>query len=473
MKTRINLFCFLLFYISFIPVNAKVKLPDIIDNNMILQRNSEINLWGQTSPDNKIKIKVSWNNKRYSTTSDAKGNFLIKVPTTEAGGPYKITIDDGDRTILENILLGDVWLCSGQSNMEVPVKGYPGQPNRSCQKYIVKARPDVPIRLFTVKRQASTSVMDTCNGTWQQNTSSAVANFSAVAYYFGINLNEILNIPIGLINSSVGGSSIEAWSKLENIKGYVTMPTNYTDINYKIKSKTRFPTGLYNGMLYPLKNVKFKGMIWYQGEANRSRYSTYAEQFEKFITQMRELFNNDQFPIYFAQIAPYHYDTPMVGVYIREQQLKCSSKFKHVAMATLTDIGEEYCIHPRYKHEVSDRLSYLALADTYMKTGFDYRSPEFDSYEIKGNKIILSFKYVSNGIFLKNGNSNLFEIAGPEHKFYPAKIRLINYKRKIEVYSDKVPHPLAVRYAFHNWVKGDIFGNSGLPLSSFRTDDWE
>lgn len=454
-----------------LPLAAKVKLPAVLNDNMVLQRNSKVKLWGTTRPNKEVTITATWNAGFITTKADSEGHFSAEISTSDAGGPYRILFDDGQPVVVKNILLGDVWVCSGQSNMEYPMKGYMGQPNRDGQRYIVKAKASTPIRMFTVKRQPASHPMNDCKGTWEQNTSEAVADFSAVAYYYGMNLQEVIDVPIGLINTSWGGTLIETWMSQKRVKKFIEKPVIFPADASKINRPNDYPSSLYNGMLMPLKELTVKGVIWYQGESNRSNYASYEALLTSFVDQLRTLFNKPNLPFYYAQIAPFGYNTPFSGACIREQQLKCAEKLSHVGMAVLMDIGEEKCIHPRYKHEVGDRLAYLALTDTYGKTGFDSHSPEYEKMKKDGNKIRLFFRYAENGVSTPTGKLTLFEVAGADKVFYPAMAKIVN-RNSVEVYSEKVMDPVAVRYAFRNFVVGELFGNSGLPVSSFRTDDW-
>ncbi|MCK9342707.1 MAG: sialate O-acetylesterase [Massilibacteroides sp.] len=472
MKLKL-IFLAVLGMLGVVPLKALVKLPDILNDNMVIQRNSTVKLWGTTDPTKEVTINATWNAKAVTTKADREGRFSVEVPTGDAGGPYRVLFDDGQYVEIKNVLLGDVWICSGQSNMEYPMKGFTGQPDCDGQRYIVKAKAHTPIRMFTVQRQFSTEKQENCVGTWKQNTSEAVADFSAVGYFFGFNLQEILGVPIGLINTSWGGSSIESWMDKEHLKGFVkdfsSIPTDQNQINAPNKT----PMVLYNGMMNPLRKLTVKGFIWYQGEANRFTYTTYEALQASFVSQLRTLFHNPSLPYYFAQIAPFSGNKGhRLGACLREQQLKSSQHLAHAGMATLTDIGEEHRIHPRYKHEVGNRLAYWALADTYGKTGFDYRSPEYEQMRREGDKAILSFRYAENGISTPTGKLSLFEVAGADKVFYPALANIAKNRKEVEVSSDKVSKPVAVRYAFYDFVKGELFGNSGLPVSSFRTDDW-
>ncbi|MCK9342708.1 MAG: sialate O-acetylesterase [Massilibacteroides sp.] len=472
MKKRKNLILMLLCVVGIFPLAAKVKLPAVLNDNMVLQRNAKVKLWGTTAPNKEVTITATWNAGSITTKADSKGRFSAEVSTSDAGGPYRILFDDGQPVVVKNILLGDVWVCSGQSNMEYPMKGYVGQPNRNSQSFIVKAKASTPIRMFTVQRQPASQLMDDCKGTWEQNTSAVVANFGAVAYYYGMNLQEVLSVPIGLINTSWGGTMIETWMSQERLQPFMKKSLSFPADASKIKNPNAYPSVLYKGMINPFKDVTIKGVIWYQGESNRTEYASYGALLNSFVDQLRSVFKNPQLPFYYAQIAPFGYETPFCGACLREQQLKCSTKLSHAGMAVLMDIGEEDCIHPRYKQEVGDRLAYLALADTYGRTGFDYRSPEYEQMKRIGNKVLLSFRYAENGLSTPTGKLTLFEVAGADKVFYPATAKIVNNRSKIEVYSDNVIEPVAVRYAFRNYVVGELFGNSGLPVSSFRTDDW-
>lgn len=457
--------------------SATVKPASIFTNHMVLQQQSNVAIWGWAKPSSKVKIITSWNKESYSVATDQNGKWKVKVATPSAGGPYNIELNDGDKLILSDILIGEVWFCGGQSNMELPMKGYKGQPNIGSNEAILKSR-NPNIRLYTVPRSSVTERQENSKPSdWKLSEPEVVANFSATAYYFGSLLNEILGVPVGIINDSFSGSSIEAWMSPEDLKPFpeIKIPSK----GDSIKEVSRTATTLYNGMLYPVIGYSVKGAIWYQGESNYERADQYESLFPAMVSSWRQHWDNGEFPFYYAQIAPYNYaQLPPYRVggkfnsaFLRDAQRKSLAKISNSAMAVLMDIGEENMIHPSKKKQGGERLAYLALAKTYGVKGFSATSPLYESLTIEKNTAVVKFKDVPNGLTSFSKELSLFEIAGADKKFYPAKA--VVKGSSVNVSSEQVKNPVAVRYAFKDFVIGDLFGNEGLPVSSFRTDDWD
>lgn len=456
---------------------AIVKPASIFTDHMVLQQQSNVALWGWAKPSTKVKITTSWNKENYSATSDQDGKWKIKVSTPSAGGPFDIEFNDGEKLVLTDILIGEVWFCGGQSNMEMPMKGFKSQPIIGSNEVILKSS-NKNLRLYTVPRSSITERQDNSKpSAWKLAAPESVSNFSATAYYFGALLSEMLNVPVGLINDSYGGSSIEAWMSPDDLKPYaeIKIPSK----NDSIKEVSRTPTTLYNGMLYPVIGYGIKGAIWYQGESNYDRPDRYEDLFPTMVSAWRKAWDMGEFPFYYAQIAPYNYaQLPPYKVggkfnsaFLRDAQRKSLAKIPNSGMAVLMDIGEEKSIHPANKKQGGTRLAYLALAQTYGIKGFGYASPNYEALTIDKNKAIIKFQNVPNGLTSFGKDLSLFEIAGADHKFYPAKAVITG--SSITVSADQVAVPVAVRYAFKDFVIGDLFGNDGLPVSSFRTDNWE
>lgn len=447
--------------------NAEIKLPAFFASEMVLQQQTTTKIWGKAEPNKRVTLFTSWNLRRYKTTSDSNGNWEISFTTTRAGGPYSMVISDGKPVTLSNVLLGEVWLCSGQSNMEMPMKGFSGQPIEGGNMDILRSE-NPQIRLFRVARKADLEPQADVTGRWEEVMPISVRDFSATAYYFGRLLQETLKVPVGLISSSWGGSAIEAWMDEKMLKDFpqAVIPQKED----KIERPHQTPTMLYRGMIHPLVGFPIKGVIWYQGESNRDRYESYAAMFKAMTEGWRKVWNQaDPIPFYFCQIAPYSYKGGVNSAFIREAQAK-ASKEPHTGMAVLMDAGEEDCIHPAKKREAGERLALLAITKTYNITGIESESPEFKNIEIKGNEVTVNFDKAPLGVYAKDNESKLFMLAGADKVFHPAKAKV--QRTKVVVTSDAVPNPVAVRYAFENFVVGDLFGMGGLPVSSFRSDNW-
>ncbi|MFI3321046.1 MAG: sialate O-acetylesterase [Rikenellaceae bacterium] len=467
---------------SLFSAQAEVKLPAILSDNMVLQQQSEVLLWGWSDSGKKVDVTTSWNGESYSTKVGNDGKWSLHVTTPEASNiPYSITFNDGDKLELHDILIGEVWFCSGQSNMEMPVRGNLNQPVLEGTDYITLAKQKTPIRMFSIAKNPQFTEQDDCKGRWEMNTPDVVADFSAVAYFFGHHLQSALDIPIGLINSSWGGSKIESWMSEDMLEKFPDVDQTATKSSVMPKEPNREPKFLYNGMIHPILGYKFKGMLWYQGCANRPNREQHEELMPEFVNTLRKKFDCGEFPLYFAQLAPLGYGGgPFFNVSMRESQVKIKNKISNCQIVIQTDIGEPLSIHPRFKVTTGKRFAYLALGDTYGMKGFDYLSPEYDKMKIvsaeknfKHNSIHLSFKNAPNGINIKGFESKCFEIAGEDKIFYPAQAKLAKGDYPVIVWSEKVENPVAVRYAFKEYVEGDLYGHSELPVSSFRTDNWE
>lgn len=452
--------------------SAKVTLPRIFSNGMVMQQQTEANLWGTAKANATVKITTSWNKKTITTKTDNDGKWKVSITTPSAGGPYSITFNDGEKTVVNDILMGELWICSGQSNMEMPMKGFKNQPVENAVEDILHSS-DKEMRLFTVKRTSKFEPQEDVVGAWQEASPMAVRDFSATAYHFGRELRRMLNVPVGLIVTSWGGSSCEAWMRRDWLKAFpqIELPESQETI----KSKNRTATVLYNGMLHPLAGIAMRGVIWYQGEENVSRSSYYADLFSRMIQGWREEWQRGDFPFYFCQIAPYDYSLinwqQYNSAFLREQQAKAEQMNKNVGMAVLMDAGLEYGIHPRKKQIAGMRLALLALDKTYGIKGITSESACYKNVEFKGDTAVVSFDRAGMWIYGKNGlKSDLVEVAGADSVFHPAKAWI--ERSKLYVKSDKVKNPVSVRYAFKDWADGDLFCD-GLPISSFRTDDWK
>ena len=452
-------------------IKAKVTLPKIFSDGMVMQRETNANLWGEAKASSNVKITTSWDNKSYVVRSDSNGKWKTSVKTPKAGGPFSITFSDGEKLTINNILIGEVWICSGQSNMEMPMKGYKNQPVDNAVEDILHSK-DSNLRLFTVKRNSKFKPVDDVTGNWNEANPASVRNFSATAYYFGRELRRSLDVPVGLIVAAWGGSACEAWMTADWLKAFpdAKIPASEGDI----KSKNRTPTVLYNGMLHPLIGFSMRGVIWYQGEDNVTRYSTYADMLTTMIGGWRSVWKQGDFPFYFCQIAPYDYkliNYTVNSAFLREQQSKAELMNQNCGMAVLMDVGMDFGIHPRKKYQAGMRLALLALDKTYGVEGLTSESAYYDKMEIKGDTAVISFKRADMWIYGAKGyKSDLFEIAGEDRIFHPAKAWI--ERSKVYVKCDSVKTPVAVRYAFKDWADGDLFCD-GLPISSFRTDNWD
>jgi sialate O-acetylesterase len=447
---------------------AGIRLPYFFGDNMVLQQQTDAALWGWAQPGRTVTVTTSWNKKKYTATAASDGKWKLKVATPAAGGPYEVSLSDGTPLILKNVLIGEVWLCSGQSNMDMPMKGFKDQPILGSNDAIF-ASTNEQLRMFHLPRSVNAQPLDTCKASkWNAANPATVANFSAAAYYFGRILQERLKVPVGLVCITYGGSPAEAFMRAEALQAFPEIKIQTTDTP-KLTNKNA--TTLYNGMLHPFIGYTIKGSLWYQGESNYDRPDQYEKLFPAMVKSWREEFAQGDFPFYYVQIAPYNYgQLPHNSAYLRDAQRKASHVIPNNGMIVLMDAGEERSIHPADKSVVGKRLAYLALAKTYQQQGFGYASPDYDSLKIVGSVATIKFKDAVNGLTAFGQSLQQFEIAGADKKFYPAKA--VIKAGTVQVSAAEVPAPVAVRYAFKDFVKGDLFSTEGFPVSSFRTDDW-
>jgi sialate O-acetylesterase len=456
-------FLIALFVLFSAAAKANVRLPAVIGNNMVLQRKSTIKLWGWADPNEKVVITASWNNRVDSTKGDASAKWQLAMETPAAGGPYTITIKGYNTIVLENVLVGEVWVCSGQSNMEMNY--YWGLP---------QMREDIPsaanpnIRFFHVPKNTAVTPQQNGEGSWMQCDTNSVKWFSAVAYYFGKKLNADLNVPIGLIHASWGGTPAEVWTPAKTVENNPTLKQAAQKLNTSAHWPI-MPGATFNAMIAPLTSYNIAGVIWYQGESNTGTASTYHELFPSMIKAWREGWAKE-FPFYYVQLAPFNYGNNNIGALLREAQLKTLSVPK-TGMVVTTDLADDTAdIHPRNKKDVGLRLANLALANTYAQPIIGPGSPLYQSMTVNKNRVVLQFANAENGLMQKGKAIVGFFVAGNDKQFYPAQTKING--NSITVWSKEVKEPVAVRYAFSNTAIGNVFSKEGLPLSPFRTDDW-
>ena len=456
-----------------ITASAKVRLPQFFSDNMVLQQESECNIWGWVEPGTRVSITTSWNKKCHNVQANKDGRFGVTVKTPKAGGPYFIGFKDKDYVQISNVMIGEVWICSGQSNMEMPMKGYKAQPVEVATDELLSCNDD-GLRLFYGKRFASLEPQQDLAGSWQPAKLGSVREFSATPYYFGKALRKMLGVPVGLICTAYGGSACEAWMKADWLRAFPKVNQHVTADDVK-KLQQRCHTALYNGQLKPLIGYGIRGAIWYQGEDNVPRYDFYAPLFARMIQGWREEWHQGDFPFYYCQIAPFAYDETDWALYnsalLREQQEKVESMVPNCRMAVLMDSGLKDCIHPRKKYLAGERLALLALSNTYGVKNL----PDFAKYKevtFQNDTAVVSFDRSKEWVYFEHGTtSKNFEVAGSDRVFHPATKVWVN-RNRVYVVCDDVKQPYAVRYAFKDWAVGDLM-HDGLPVSSFRTDNWE
>jgi sialate O-acetylesterase len=500
-----------------IQLNAAIKLPAVIGSHMVLQQQTPIQIWGWAEPGE--EIIVTFADQKAQTSVDKGGRWKITLkPMTAGKGPYTMTISgtQSQQVLLNDILLGEVWVCSGQSNMEWELR-------RTHSPIPEIQRADLPkIRLFHVPRKVSTQPLEDVDAEWNICKPETARYFSAVAYYFGRELHKKLGVPVGLISTRWGGTRIEPWTPVSGFKSIpelhgileemksveeeyrktlqeflpkledwiektqsalsqgATLPLQ-PEIPLHPQHDPQAPTVLYNAMIHPLTPFAVRGAIWYQGESNRNDGLIYTKKMEALIQGWRKAWNLGNFPFYYVQLAPYNYDyTPeedgsCVPDYLRlpliwEAQLN-ALKIPNTGMAVTTDIGNLYDIHPRNKKEVGYRLSLWALAKTYGWKDLVYSGPLYKSMVVEGEKIRIQFDYVGGGLIsLDNQPLTWFEIAGQDRIFYKARVEIQG--ESVLVWCDEVTKPVAVRFGWHQIAEPNLGNREGLPASPFRTDRW-
>jgi sialate O-acetylesterase len=464
------LLVFLLLFISFTSFST-VILPDVFSDNMVLQQKSTIKIWGIAKPHKNVIIKASWSQKSYKFRTKKDGRWVISIETPVASFEKQtITFSDGKTTTLSNVLIGEVWFCSGQSNMEMPLKGYKEQPIDQAEETIKNGDVENGIRMLKVKRNAQEVPVTYAEGTWMLSSSKNLESFSAVAYFYALTLRQKLNVPIGIINSSWGGSSIEGWMSKSLVDSYSDYSSNQPFADNETTKKTSV---MYNGMIQPFINYVIKGFVWYQGEANVDRYKTYAAKLKDMVSLWRMNWNLGDLPFYIVEIAPFNYQNFDDAPRLREQQFQASQQIKNCGIVNTNDLirtDEVDNIHPSLKEPVGKRLANLALNQTYGIETICAKSPNYKLYEIQNNQLILHFDNVYDG-FKTDSLYIGFEIAGNDQLFYPANAVLYP-NNTIAISSEQVVNPIAARYCFHNFSIGNIYNSCGLPLFGFRTYNW-
>ncbi len=459
---------------------AEIKLPDIISDNMVLQQQSDARLWGWSTPGAVISVTPAWDGKTYSATADKKGRWNVEVATPEASyTPQTIEIKgDGSSVKLENVLIGEVWLCSGQSNMEMPLNGFWCQPVENAGRAIAYSGRYPGIRVATVTRKGEYELQDSVEGKWMESKPENAGNFSAVAYFFARSLNEILGVPVGIINSSLGGSRVEGWMPKWKLDQYpdcsVEKEKATPDSVLHLWERINI---MYNAMLHPIVGYTIKGFLWNQGEANVGAHNNYPQRLADMVKIWRDEWKQGELPFYFVEIPAWNYGNPdgTMAALLREAQHKAADIIPNSGYVSTTDLiypREIEDIHGSKKEEIGERLAFIAANRTYGIDGVPAYYPCYKSVELNGNKAVVHLDNITNGL-TPNGTLEGFEVAGADKVFHPAKAKELWYCSAIEVSSDEVDDIKAVRYCFRNFSIGGIHNQFGLPLVPFRTDNWD
>ena len=505
---KLGLIIFLLFLFS-VNIFADVRLPDVLGDSMVLQQGQKVPVWGTAEAGETVVVKLQ--KQKLTVIADAKGNWRIDLkPLKVEFTPQTLTIEGKNKIELKDILIGEVWLVAGQSNMQRLLR------ETANGDEVQKAANHPNIRLFNVSRDVAFKKKQGKLGLWQPTTPESVAEFSAAGYYFGVELENALKVPIGLINSSYGGSQAEAWTPVEYLNAnpdlkvtvertkiwdeerprvkieYAAAIAKWREDSDKAKAAGakpspspgvpdalrdyRIASSIYDGMIAPLMPFAVKGAFWYQGESNEARAEQYNILLPVMIKAWRERWGAGNFPFGIIQLPNYRQpkDEPAdeAWSFVREAQRRTSLNTANTGLVVTIDIGEASDIHPKNKLDVGKRMAIWALKDVYGRKLSD--SPVLKKSEVKGDKITLTFDDVGKGLQIKTGEKlNEFAIAGADKKFVWADAKIVG-KNKVEVWSDKIKNPVAVRYAFNNNPRNpNLTNDSGLPAAPFRTDDFD
>ena len=485
---------------------ADVKLPAVFSSNMVLQREIQVPVWGWADPGEEVTVNFSGQSN--TVKADADGKWMVKLSAMPAGGPFEMTVRGNNTVTFTNVMVGEVWICSGQSNMEFHLSGSTGSREE------IKKATNTDIRLFTIPKTISGKPKDDVDASWLVCHPNFADNFSAVAYYFGKTINSQIDVPIGLIQSAYGGSKIEPWmtieafkqvpslsSAVEHVEGsdqvhsghveetlkeleiYLPMAKKAFEAGEQVPAPVKWPvhplaidkqqpTSLYNGMINPIIPFAIRGVLWYQGEANCGQNDgmLYYDKFKAMLASWRSRWGQGDFPFYFVQLAPCVYGDSEELPLLWEAQTACL-QIPNTGMAVTVDIGNPYDIHPKNKQDVGKRLALWALAKDYGMEDLVYSGPSYKSMEINGKKAYISFEHVGKGLRSRDGEAlSWFSIAGEDKEFYPAKAKI--KCEKVVVSSKQVDNPVAVRFGWDQIAEPNLSNKESLPALPFRTDRW-
>lgn len=468
--------------------DAKFSINSILQNNMVIQQDKPFKIWGTGIAGKEVYARGDWNSTASRKLVDSRGEFVLEIPVPIAKKgdftAHSLKIwTDSDTIELRQLLIGDVWFLSGQSNMQFSLKE-----DKYAEQSLDSAN-DPHIRLFNSELNFSALPLSQVKGSWKSCNAQTAKDFSAVGFYFGKYLMKTLDIPLGLIFSGIGASKVEAFVPEEVLKNnmlldsvylqpYLKDPKSKEIVNggFSFEKVTR-PFLLYNAMINPFKHLSIKGFCWYQGEGNRTERASYTLATQKLIEAWRKEFGQGNLPFYYIQVAPYFWDKEDSALadyaFFREAQQKIAT-VNNTAMVISMDVGEARDLHPKNKGPLGTRLARTALKLTYHVDTVQYLGPDFKSARFSGNQAIVSYKpaSVKSGLTTSDGKAPMFfQLAGKDRKFYSAKAEIVG--KTIKLQADQVPDPVAVRYAFTNYPVTNLFNRAGLPAIPFRSDNWE
>ncbi|MCR5077149.1 MAG: sialate O-acetylesterase [Prevotella sp.] len=460
-------------------LSAKVRLPHLIADNMVIQQESDVRLWGWDVKGKPVTVTVSWSAERYKAMTDRTGKWMLTVRAPKASyTPLSITFDDGEPVTVSNVLAGEVWVCAGQSNMEVPVKGFPNCPIEGYNEVVATANQfSKAIHYCKVPSVMSMTPQEDAQCQWRATDMNSVADQSAVGFFFARLLNRALDIPVGLIEANKGGTRVESWLSKENLKRYTDEPLDSNEMVKKYSWDYHRPLLWGNGTFSPILNYTVKGILFYQGCSNVDMNTdTYAERLAMLVRQWRDGFRLGDIPFYFVQIAPCWYGNDVNGTqsaYLREQQLMAQGLIPNSDIVCTNDCvypWETQQIHPCKKQPVGERLANIALNHDYGFRNIQCESSRFDRMEVRNDTCVIFLKNNYQGISRYEGLEG-FEVAGADRVFHKAEASY-DWRVGLMVKSKEVRKPVAVRYCFRNFQLGNVKNQAMLPLFPFRTDKW-
>ncbi|HOW73653.1 MAG TPA: sialate O-acetylesterase [Phycisphaerae bacterium] len=512
-RARFAVAGWILFISVSLPAAAEVTLPHVISNGMVLQRGMPLPIWGWASPGESVTVTLG--DQKMAAIADEDGRWQLRLAPLSAPGPHEMVVTGRNRIVLKDILVGEVWIASGQSNMQMTVNAS----NKAAEETAAAGYPR--IRLFSVPRKLAGLPAADLEAKWEVCSPKTIGAFSAVAYFFGRELHRQLDVPVGLINTSWGGTRIEPWTPPfgfaavpslqdvtveidkanqaydQGLDPYVARTKDWvSSVRKAMKSGRTVATApappehpllakgrqgvttMYNAMVVPLAPYAIRGALWYQGEANTGSGDgmLYHEKMKALIGGWRKAWGQGDFPFLYVQLAPYQYnarrvsDTPDRLPRIWEAQLATLS-VPNTGMAVITDIGNTKDIHPKNKQEVGRRLSLWALARTYGRQDLVYSGPLYKSMAVEGNRIRLSFEHIGGGLASRDGKPlTHFQVAGADRKFVEAQATIDG--SSIVVSGGTVTEPVAVRFGWDELAEPNLMNKEGLPASPFRTDSW-
>ena len=465
---------------------AKVRLSHLVGDNMVLQQQTEARLWGWAKPGAQVKVTTSWSSDVTTVKAAGDGAWIAKVRTPKASyEPLTLTFDDGDGPLtIRNVLSGEVWVCAGQSNMEMPVKGFWGCPVEGYNQAVVDARNHRAVRSVKVPSIMRMEPQADAQCEWRECGPQTVSDFSATGYFFARTLHQALDIPIGIIEANKGGSRVESWLTKENLQRHTKEPTDSAGI-VAFKPEWDYHRALVwgNGTFNPILNSTVKGILFYQGCSNvGDPGNQYSERLKLLVEQWRQQFALGEIPFYFVEIAPYHYDdvNGTQGALLREQQQRAAEMIPNSSLVCTNDLVYPYettQIHPAQKQQVGERLAWTALNRDYGFGQVLYKSSRYKDMTVKGDTVFIHLQdnYHADAPFEQIAG---FEVAGADRVFHPARAQHFwqpgggYWDEAIIVTSPEVRQPVAVRYCFRNFQLGNVKNGANLPLFPFRTDNW-